>query len=164
MRLGDFASPKNARNNGARQLLCSRTAAHDTRASHHSDIRDGRRSRRPQSNRSAQSDPCRSRAHRTVDGCLGLFSRGSSAIRAELRSSVAGAQARRAFDLIAAKPSACRRKRNGTRSRTNSCDTDAPSLLHLKTQRFPRLFRCIAAAFSEPENRSLKGLRIRRFL
>jgi hypothetical protein len=92
-----------------------------------------------------------------------VFSRGSSAIRAELRSSVAGAQARRAFDLIAAKPSACRRKRNGTRSRTNSCDTDAPSLLHLKTQRFPRLFRCIAAAFSEPENRSLKGLRIRRF-
>jgi hypothetical protein len=164
MRLGDFASPKNARNNDARQLLCSRTAAHDTRASHHSDIRDGRRSRRPQSNRSAQSDPCRSRAHRTVDGCLGLFSRGSSAIRAELRSSVAGAQARRAFDLIAAKPSACRRKRNGTRARTNSCDTGARSLFAPKTQRFPRPFRCIAAPFIEPENRSLKGLRIRQFL
>jgi hypothetical protein len=32
MRLGDFASPKNARNNRARQLLCSRTAAHDEQA------------------------------------------------------------------------------------------------------------------------------------
>jgi hypothetical protein len=100
-----------------------------------------------------------------VDGCVGLFSRGGSAIRAELRSSVAAAQAGSAFVLIAKKP--CARvieSETETWFRANSCDAAVASLLHPKTQRFSQLFRWTAAPFFQPENRSFKGLRIRQFL
>jgi hypothetical protein len=164
MRLRDFASPKNARNNGAHQLLCFRTAAHDTRTSHHSGSRDSGRSGRPQPSRGPQSDPRRSRAHRTVGGRLGMFSRGSSAIPTRQRLSVAAAQPGRTFDVMETN-SVRAIIQNGTRSRAHRVcvHVNDAHALHVKTRRFRGYISAAAAGFLQPENRSFESARIRHF-
>jgi hypothetical protein len=91
-----------------------------------------------------------------------VFSRGSSAIPAEQRLSVAAAQTGRAFDLIAKNqsPSSIAKAEPGLAPHR----VTQTGLLHLKARRFRTHFGVAAAPFLEPENRSPKRSRIRQFL